>query len=56
MAIDPVGVSIGAASLTMQLLDGCVKGSPGFCHPSFVSLIILSFKALCYTFSHVLTF
>ncbi|KAL8870695.1 MAG: hypothetical protein Q9174_003321 [Haloplaca sp. 1 TL-2023] len=26
MAIDPVGASIGAASLTIQLLDGCVKG------------------------------
>ena len=26
MVVDPVGASIGAASLTIQLLDGCVKG------------------------------
>ncbi|KAL9011733.1 MAG: hypothetical protein Q9173_003441 [Seirophora scorigena] len=26
MAVDPVGASIGAISLTIQLLDGCVKG------------------------------
>ena len=25
--VDPAGIAVGGASLTIQLLDGCVKGS-----------------------------
>lgn len=27
--VDPVGTTLGAASLALQLLDGCVKGPYG---------------------------
>lgn len=30
MVVDPVGASLGALSLTVQLLDGCVKCTLGY--------------------------